>query len=356
CRARPRPPSAGDLAYVIYTSGSTGRPKGVEVEHGNLANLLLAMRDRLGAGPGDTWLALTSPAFDISALELYLPLITGGRVVVAPRGAVRGPEALARLAAEEGVTHVQATPSVWRLLLPGGLSGTTALAGGEALPPRLAAELRTRFERVVNVYGPTETTIWSTAGEPGEPVTIGRPIANTQVYILDARLRPVPVGVTGELCVGGAGVARGYRGRPGHTAERFVPDPYGPPGARMYRTGDLARYRADGEIEFLGRADGQVKLLGHRVELGEIEARLREHPRVAEAAVIVRGEGPDDHRLVAYVVPAPGEAPESAALASHLSRTLPPAMSPTAYVLLDGLPLNPVGKLDRVQREAVQQD
>ncbi|MEO3789456.1 amino acid adenylation domain-containing protein [Nonomuraea sp. B10E15] len=343
----PRPPSAGDLAYVIYTSGSTGRPKGVEVGHGNLANLLLAMRDRLGAGPGDTWLALTSPAFDISALELYLPLITGGRVVVAPRGAVRRPETLARLATEQGVTHVQATPSVWRLLLPGGLSGTTALAGGEALPPRLAAELRTRFDRVVNVYGPTETTIWSTAGEPGETVTIGRPIANTQVHILDALLRPVPVGVTGELCVGGAGVARGYRGRPGHTAERFVPDPYGPPGARLYRTGDLARYRADGEIEFLGRADGQVKLLGHRVELGEIEARLREHPHVAEAAVIVRSEGPDDHRLVAYVVPAPGQAPEPAALAAHLGRTLPSAMSPAAYVLLDGLPLTPVGKLDR---------
>ncbi|TDD20800.1 non-ribosomal peptide synthetase, partial [Nonomuraea diastatica] len=342
-----RPPSAGDLAYVIYTSGSTGRPKGVEVGHGNLANLLLAMRDRLGAGPGDTWLALASPAFDISALELYLPLITGGRMVVAPHGAVRGPEALARLAAEQGVTHVQATPSVWRLLMSGGLSGTTALTGGEALPPRLAAELRARFDRVVNVYGPTETTIWSTAGEPGETVTIGRPIANTQVYILDAGLRPVPVGVTGELCVGGAGVARGYRGRPGRTAERFVPDPYGPPGARLYRTGDLARYRADGEIEFLGRADGQVKLLGHRVELGEIESRLREHPQVAETAVIVRGEGPDDQRLIAYVVPTPGQAPEPATLAAHLGRTLPPAMLPAAYVLLDGIPLTPVGKLDR---------
>ncbi|MDA0635147.1 amino acid adenylation domain-containing protein, partial [Nonomuraea sp. MCN248] len=272
-----RPASPGETAYVIYTSGSTGRPKGVEVDHGNLANLLLAMRDRLGSAPGDTWLALTSPAFDISALELYLPLVVGGRVVVAPHGAVRQPEALARLVAEQGVTHVQATPSVWRLLLPGSLAGVTALAGGEALPPGLARELRARCGRVVNVYGPTETTIWSTYGEPGEhgePVTIGRPLANTRIYLLDAAMRPVPPGVAGELCIGGAGVARGYRGRPARTAERFVPDPFGPPGGRLYRSGDLARYRADGEIEFLGRQDGQVKLLGHRVELGEIEARL----------------------------------------------------------------------------------
>src|SRR5690606_35082120 len=209
------PARPDETAYVIYTSGSTGRPKGVEVGHGNLANLLLAMRDRLGSGPDDRWLALTSPAFDISALELYLPLVVGGRVVVAPHGAVRQPEALARLVAEQGVTHVQATPSVWRLLLPGGLSGVTALTGGEALPPQLAQELRERCPRVVNVYGPTETTIWSTYGEPagepdGEPITIGRPLANTQIYLLDGNLRPVPPGVVGELCIGGAGVARGY--------------------------------------------------------------------------------------------------------------------------------------------------
>ncbi|MFG1945396.1 amino acid adenylation domain-containing protein [Nonomuraea sp. NPDC048826] len=345
------PVRPGETAYVIYTSGSTGRPKGVEVDHGNLANLLLAMRDKLGSGPGDTWLALTSPAFDISALELYLPLVVGGRVVVAPHGAVRQPEALARLVAEQGVTHVQATPSVWRLLLPGGLAGVTALAGGEVLPPGLAHELRARCDRVVNVYGPTETTIWSTygePGEPGEPITIGRPLANTRIYLLDAALRPVPPGVVGELCIGGAGVARGYRGRPARTAERFVPDPFGPPGGRLYRTGDLARYRADGEIEFLGRQDGQVKLLGHRVELGEIETRLLEHPQVGETAVIVRDGETDDHRLIAYVVPAPGAAaPEAGTLAAHLARTLPAATVPSAYVLLDALPLNPIGKLDR---------
>jgi amino acid adenylation domain-containing protein len=349
-------PRPGDTAYVIYTSGSTGRPKGVEVEHGNLANLLFAMRDRLGTGPrgtpgqkGGTWLALTSPAFDISALELYLPLITGGRVVVAPHGAVRRPEALARLVAQERVTHVQATPSVWRLLLPGGITGVTALAGGEALPAGLARELRERCVRVINVYGPTETTIWSTCGEPGETVTIGRPIANTQIYLLDERMRPVPVGVAGELCIAGAGVARGYRDRAALTAERFVPDPYGPPGARLYRTGDQARYRADGEIEFLGRGDGQIKLLGHRIELGEIEARLLEHAGIRDAAVLVRDGDPGDARLIAYVVPEAGSAatPDPGALTAHLARTLPTAVLPSAFVTLDALPLTPVGKLDR---------
>ncbi|MED7924030.1 amino acid adenylation domain-containing protein [Nonomuraea sp. LP-02] len=337
-------PRPGDLAYVIYTSGSTGRPKGVEVEHRNLANLLLAMRDRLDAGPAHVWLALTSPAFDISALELYLPLAFGGRVVVAPPGAVRAPAALAALAVAEGVTHVQATPSVWRLLLPGGIGGVTALAGGEALPPALATELRGRCPRVVNVYGPTETTIWSTYAEVGadEEVTIGRPLANTRIHLLDERLRPVPQGVAGELCVGGAGVARGYRGAPGLTAGRFVADPFGPPGSRLYRTGDLARHRPDGALEFLGREDGQLKLLGHRVEPAEIEARLTEHPGVAGAAVALRGG-----RLVAWVVPAPGAEPDPAELSAHLAGTLPAPMVPAAYVTVDALPLNPVGKLDR---------
>jgi amino acid adenylation domain-containing protein len=342
----------GEVAYVIYTSGSTGQPKGVEVEHRNLANLLLGMRDRLGAGPAGTWLALTSPAFDISALELYLPLIAGGRVVIAPDGGPRRPQALAELIAREGVTHVQATPSVWRLLLPGGIAGVTALAGGEALPADLADELRARCGRVFNVYGPTETTIWSTCAELAGPgaVTIGRPIANTQVYLLDASMRPVPVGVTGELCIGGSGVARGYRGLPGRTAGQFAPDPFGPAGARLYRTGDLARYRADGQIEFLGRRDGQVKLLGHRIELGEIETRLREQPSVREAAVMVRGAESGDPRLVAYIVAdgvSAGAAPDPGDLTARLAAILPAAMLPSAYVTLDALPLNPVGKLDR---------
>ncbi len=206
-------PLPGEVAYVIYTSGSTGQPKGVEVEHRSLANLLLAMRDKLGAGPADAWLALTSPAFDISALELYLPLVTGGRVVIAPPGAQRRPEALADLVARECVTHVQATPSVWRLLLPGGISGITALAGGEALPPDLADQLRKRFDQVINVYGPTETTIWSTCtvlGNTvlGETVTIGRPIANTAVYLLDETM---------PAC------ARGHRRRAVHRRRRGGP-------------------------------------------------------------------------------------------------------------------------------------
>ncbi|WP_062430446.1 AMP-binding protein [Herbidospora daliensis] len=233
-----------DLAYVSYAS--TGQPAGVEVTHGNLANLLSSMRDLLGPGPADRWLALTSPAADAAALELFLPLITGGRVVIAGAGALRRPEALVALAKAQDVTFVQATPSVWRLLLPSGLTGATALSGGEALPAR---ELRRRFGRVVNVYGSAETTIWSTFSEDD---SIGRPIANTVVRLLDERSRLVPIGVPGELCVGGAGLADGYRWRPALTTERFVPDPFGAPGDRLYRTGDLARHREDGTLERTG--------------------------------------------------------------------------------------------------------
>ncbi|WP_066366786.1 amino acid adenylation domain-containing protein [Herbidospora mongoliensis] len=244
--------TADDLACVVYTSGSTGQPKGVEITHGNLSNLLLSMRDLLSATADDRWLALTSPAVDISALEMFLPLITGGRVVIAPPGAERGPEALAALVKAQGVTFVQAPPSVWRSLLPGGITGATALTGGEALPAPLAAELRQRFAKVVNVYGPTETTVWSTFSLDD---SIGRPIANTRIRLLDQELRLVPVGVRGELCIGGAGVAAGYRYQPELTAERFVTDPFGAPDDRLYRTGDLARHREDGTIEFLGRIE-----------------------------------------------------------------------------------------------------
>jgi amino acid adenylation domain-containing protein len=342
-------PGPDDLAYVIYTSGSTGRPKGVEVTHRNLTNLLLAMAERLGSTGDDVWLALTSLSFDICALELFLPLVTGGRVVIAADGAERQPGAVARLVEEQSVTHVQATPSGWRLLLPGGVAGVTALAGGEALPRPLADELRRRQRRVFNVYGPTETTIWSTLAEPAGEVTIGRPIANTQVYVLDERMRPVPPGVAGELFIGGAGVARGYRGRPDLTGQRFITDPFGPPGSRLYRTGDRVRFRRDGELEFLGRLDSQVKVRGHRIEPAEIEARLLEHPDV-EAAVVVPVTGQDtdggvDTRLVGYlVVRSPVGA---AALREHLGRALPPAMVPAAFVTLDRLPLTPNGKLDR---------
>ncbi|WP_405139743.1 amino acid adenylation domain-containing protein [Sphaerisporangium sp. NBC_01403] len=349
-----------DVAYVIYTSGSTGRPKGVAVPHSALANLLLGMRDLLGAAPGDAWLALTSLSFDISALELLLPLVTGGRVVVAGEDAARGPGAV-ELIRSERVSHVQATPSGWRMLLAAGFDGpdVVALAGGEGLPLPLARELRGRVKRLLNVYGPTETTIWSTAWDvPAEPeaVSIGRPIANTAVYVLDDQDDLAPIGVPGELVIAGAGVAQGYLGRPGLTRERFVPGPFG--GGRVYRTGDRARWRADGTLEYLGRTDNQVKLRGHRIEPGEIEARLLEHPLVGQAAVIVRDPENEDATLAAYLVlrhaePATdasagdGSGIDVGGLRAFLGRGLPRYMIPDHFTVLDALPLTPNGKLDR---------
>ncbi|MER8103039.1 amino acid adenylation domain-containing protein [Kitasatospora sp. NPDC094016] len=366
----------GALAYVLYTSGSTGRPKGVEIGHRALVNLLASFADLLGSGPQDVWLGLTSLSFDISGLELLLPLTTGGRLVLAPDGAALDGPGLRDLVRREGVTHVQATPSGWRVLLSAGAlpPGLTALVGGEALPLPLARELRAGVDRLFNVYGPTETTIWSTCAEvPTEPeaVLIGRPIANTRAYVLDADHRPLPVGVPGELHLGGDGVAEGYRGRPDLTAERFTADPFAdapfadaPPagtptadglsaeapaaGHRMYRTGDLAAWTEDGELAFHGRADDQVKIRGHRIEPGEIEAALLEHPAVAEAAVTVREESPGEPEPVGYHVPAPGTGPTGAAdLRDHLLRTLPAVMVPRRFVALDRLPLTPNGKLDR---------
>lgn len=342
--------SGSDLAYTIYTSGSTGRPKGVEVEHGSLANVVRSFETLLDCGPGDVWLALTSLPFDIAALELFLPLTTGASVIVVPDEAMRDGDAQWAVMREHGVTHVQATPSGWALLLAAGFDapGVVALMGGEAAPLPLVRDLTGRVRELHNVYGPTEATIWSTTAllEPGvTDVVIGRPVDNTQVYLLDLRLRPVPAGAPGELYLGGRGVARGYAGRAGLTAERFLPDPYGDPGARIYRTGDRARYRADGVIEYLGRADEQVKIRGHRIEPGEIEAHLVEHPDVAQAAVRTYQEA-DVVRLAAYVVPH-GDAPDPAQLREHLSRRLPEVMVPQAYVVLDAMPLTPNGKIDR---------
>ena len=352
--------SPDDLAYVMYTSGSTGCPKGVAVPHRALANLLLALGDVLSAGPGDVWLGLTSVAFDIAVVELFLPLMAGGQVVIAPDSAVRDGGALVRLIREYGVNRVQATPSGWQLLLAGGFGQVTgdpeqsgaesvvALAGGEALPPSLAWDLRGRVRRLFNMYGPTETTVWSTADEVAghaDEVTIGRPIANTRAYVLDAERRPLPVGLPGELYLAGAGLAEGYLGRPDLTAQCFLPDPFAPPGSpgRLYRTGDRVRWRSDGCLSFLGRFDDQVKVRGHRVEPGEIEARLLEHPAVAQAAVVAR---PDHDDLAGYLV-ARGAAPSPGELRGHLGRILPAAMVPTVFVFLDRLPLTPSGKLDR---------
>ncbi|MDG4764528.1 amino acid adenylation domain-containing protein [Solwaraspora sp. WMMD406] len=347
-------PTPDDPAYVLYTSGSTGRPKGVVVPHRALANLVLAMRDEFDAEPAHRWLNLTSLSFDISGVELYLPLTTGGRVVVAAGVSALDGAGVLRLVRDEGVTHVQATPSGWRVLLEAGLDDSVvAVTGGEALPVPLARDLRQRVRRLVNGYGPTEATIYATMADiPAEPdeVTIGRPVANTTAYLLDEARRPVPIGVPGELYLGGRGVADGYLGRPELTAQRFVDDPFtdGRAPGRLYRTGDLCRWTPDGRIEFLGRTDDQVKIRGHRVELGEITARLLEHPAVTQAAVLLHATdgGTDEPRLVGYLVPR-GPAPAPAALRRHLAESLPTAMLPTDWVVLDRLPVSPNGKLDR---------
>jgi amino acid adenylation domain-containing protein len=305
---------AEHLAYVIYTSGSTGKPKGVQITHDSVVNFLTAMRHRPGLTARDALLAVTTLCFDIAALEVFLPLSVGARVEIAPREVAQDGARLAERLAVSGATVMQATPATWRLLLEtswSGGPGLKILCGGEPLTPELAQQLLARGASVWNLYGPTETTVWSTVhqvdGRTG-PVPIGRPIANTQVYVVDGRGQPVPVGVKGELLIGGAGVARGYRGRPELTAEKFIPDPFGGrPGARLYRTGDVVRWLPGGELECLGRVDHQVKIRGFRVEPGEIEAALRQHPGVAQAAVAAREDTPGDKRLVAYVVPNPQE-------------------------------------------------
>ncbi|MFE2282281.1 amino acid adenylation domain-containing protein [Streptomyces sp. NPDC059454] len=344
------PVPVASAAYVIYTSGSTGRPKGVVVGHAALANFLQDLGERCALTPDERLLAVTTVGFDIAALELYVPLLAGAAVVLADRDTVRDPRALAELIDGAGISVVQATPSLWHAIVDEhatALSGVRVLVGGEALPADLAASLVRHAHSVTNVYGPTETTIWSTAGavdtDSARRGSIGRPIANTRVYVLDAALRPVPAGVAGELYITGAGLARGYLDRPGLTAERFVADPYGAPGTRMYRTGDLVRWSADGELEYLGRVDHQVKVRGYRIEPGEIEAVLLAHESVTRAAVLVREDTPGDRRLVAYVT---GTA-DPAALREHATRQLPEYMVPSAFMTLDALPLTPNGKLDR---------
>jgi amino acid adenylation domain-containing protein len=341
------------LAYVIYTSGSTGRPKGVQVRHRALSNFLEAMAQRPGLDPGDVLLSVTTLSFDIAGLELYLPLVTGARVELASRETAADGARLRRCLAECKATVMQATPITWRLLLEAGWPGDPlkVLCGGEALPGDLTDELLRRGASVWNLYGPTETTIWSTAHrvEQPEPIApVGGPIANTRVYVLDAGLEPVPVGVPGELYIGGAGVARGYRNRPDLTAERFVPDPFGSePGARLYRTGDLVRWRRDGVLEFLGRTDNQTKVRGFRIELGEIEAALLDLDAVKAAAVLPRENGPGDVQLVAYVAFGAGSEPTVTELRAALRDRLPGYMVPSSFVVLDNLPLTPNGKTDR---------
>jgi len=349
----PRRALPENLAYVIYTSGSTGRPKGVEVRHRGVVNYLSSMARRPGLAVSDVVLALTTLSFDIHVTELLLPLAVGARIELVDRETAADPERLGAAIEAAGVTVMQATPATWTLLLEGGWSGRpglTVLAGGEALPSSLAGRLLERVGALWNVYGPTETTVWSalhpvTAAEGRIP--IGRPLANTTIHLLDQGGDPVPVGVGGELCIGGEGLARGYHGRPDLTAERFVPDPFGPAGGRLYRTGDLARRLPGGELEFLGRVDHQVKVRGFRIELGEIEAALLRLPGVAHAAVVVRDGEAGDRRLIAFLSPEPGAAPGVSELREGLLERLPDYMIPAAFVTLEALPLNPSGKVDR---------
>ncbi|AUX29427.1 MULTISPECIES: non-ribosomal peptide synthase/polyketide synthase [Sorangium] len=343
-----------NLAYVIYTSGSSGVPKGVSIPHRAVVNFLHDMRARLGLEAADRLLAVTSLSFDIAGLELFLPLCSGACVEVVSRETASDGEALRARLARSRCTAIQATPATYKLLLEAGWEGDRnlkILVGGEAVPRALADALLDRAASVWNMYGPTETTIWSCVhpiDRRGGPVPIGRPIANTSVYLLDDGLCPVPVGVPGELYIGGAGLARGYHRRPALTAERFVVDPFSSePGARMYRTGDLCRWSVDGTLEYLGRLDHQVKVRGFRLELGEIEAVLSQHPTVREAVVVARDGAPGDTRLLAYFVAREGATPGSAELRRYLQARLPEYMIPHAFVELEALPLTPNGKIDR---------
>ena len=356
-----------DAAYVIYTSGSTGRPKGVVVHHQGVMNFLWSMAKTPGMTAHDHVLAVTTISFDIAVLELFLPLVVGGQISLATREQAGDAHALRQWLDQHPITLMQATPSTWRMLIDAGWQGRQgfkALVGGEALPPDLARALLDRVDALWNMYGPTETTVWSTCCRveaPDRGIRIGEPIANTTVHVLDARGERCPIGVPGEIYIGGDGVTLGYWQRPTLTAERFVADPFGADSAhtdafgasapvdglppRLYRTGDRGRWMADGQLEHLGRLDFQVKVRGYRIELGEIETVLRTHPAVRDAVVVVREERVGDARLVAYYVA--DAAVLAGALRDHLRERLPDYMLPQAYMALDQIPLLPNGKVNR---------
>ena len=351
------PPSAA--AVTIFTSGSTGRPKGVSVTQGGVATLLNAVRPMLALGPEDRFVAVSTFAFDIALVELLAPVLAGGRVVIADAEQVQDAARLRELLTDSGATAMQATPSGWRMLVDaGGIPDGVRLrmTAGEPLPRDLAdamgaakGDAEAGGVRVWNLYGPTETTIYSggDAVSPSPaPIEIGSIIAGTQLYVLDSRLRPVPPGVFGEVYIGGAGVAHGYHGAAGMTASRFIPDPFsGRPGARLYRTGDVGRWRRSGRIELAGRADRQIKIRGYRIESGEVETALRSHEDIAQAVVSVRGRG-HDVRLVGYLVTRSGSSTPPAGLREHLRQVLPDYMVPAAFVVLPALPLTGSGKID----------
>ncbi|HEY9417978.1 MAG TPA: amino acid adenylation domain-containing protein, partial [Pseudonocardia sp.] len=347
---RTSPLTSSNAAYVIYTSGSTGRPKAVVVSHAGLASFTAAEADHFQVRPGDRVLQFSSPSFDASILELCMSLPAGAALVVPPVGPLVG-EHLAEILAGRGITHALIPPVALTTISPADVPDFgTVIVGGDACSTALVDQWATG-RRLINAYGPTESTVVSTWSRPlsvGQTPLIGRPIWNTRAYVLDRALRPVPVGVPGELYVAGTGLARGYLHRPGLTAERFLADPFGAPGSRMYRTGDIVRWTEDGELDFLGRGDEQVKVRGFRIELGEIESVLREHPSVLDAVVTARQEGAGHKRLLAYVVAAPdAERPTGAVVREFLSDRLPDYMVPSAIVVLDELPMSPNGKVDR---------
>jgi len=356
-----RPAHPRQLAYTLYTSGSTGVPKGVQIDRQAFASFLHAMQEQVGLTADDRLLAVTTLGFDIAGLELFLPLATGARVVLATREEARDPQALAQLIERHGITAMQATPATWRMLLEATGAhwpGLRALCGGEALSAGLARRLLERGVRLLNVYGPTETTVWSAAWPVGSVaddetvIPIGHAIANNRLHILDGRLEPVPPGIVGDLWIGGIGLARGYGGQPGLTAASFLPNPFPDDeapgcgaGSRLYRTGDRARRRNDGAIEFLGRRDHQMKIRGFRIEAGEVEAALDSHPQVRQSVVTAHAPAGGEALLCAYLVTADGSEP--ADLRAHLAARLPAYMLPSVCVVLDRLPLNANGKVDR---------
>ncbi len=344
----PHAPIAADVAYIIFTSGSTGRPKGVMVTHRGLSNVLHSVAELVGARSDDRLLPVTTVSFDIAGLELFLPLLVGGTVVIAQREEALDGGVLARLIDRQNVSLMQATPATWRMLVDSGWHGRRglrALTGGETLARPLADALLDRVDALWNLYGPTETAIWSTAQRVSRregPVPIGKALANTTLRLVDSTLRESR---EGELCIGGWGVAKGYLRRDDLTAARFIPDPAAP-NERMYRTGDLCRWRDDGVLEFIGRFDHQVKIRGHRVELGDVEAALALDPAVAEVVAGVREDG-ESNALVAYATLQPGASLTLAELRRHASKRLPGYMLPTSLVVVDQMPRTPSGKTDR---------
>ena len=344
----------GDLAYIIYTSGSTGYPKGVMVRHSSLTNFLWSMRERPGIKENEVLLAVTAISFDIAGLELFLPLLAGATVVIAGEKMITNPALIGNAISHYNVSMMQATPATWQLLIEAGWKGQPglkALCGGEALTRKLADQLLERVDTLWNMYGPTETTIWSSAckiEKGGDPITIGQPIGNTQLYILDRYIRPVPIGVAGELHIGGEGLAQGYLNLDDLAIEKFIPDPFSSKqGARLYKTGDRARYLPNGSIEIMGRMDDQVKLNGHRIELGEITSQLLQHPSVRESIVMLQTESSGEKRLVAYFIPTHDSSVDLVELREFLGKKLPAYMIPSFFISINSLPLTANGKIDR---------